>query len=52
VLASILSAQIAVSAGFAWVLAAAAAAYGVAFLSLWRTPLTIDIKKHTVMHGR
>jgi predicted membrane-bound spermidine synthase len=52
VLASILSAQIAISAGFAWLLAAAAAAYGAAFLSLWRTPLTIDIKKQTVMHGR
>jgi hypothetical protein len=49
VLASILSAQIAVSAGFAWVLAAAVAAYGVAFLSLWRTPLTIDIKNNTVI---
>jgi hypothetical protein len=48
VLASILSAQIAISAGFAWLLAAAAIAYGVAFLALHNAPLTIGIGKHTV----
>jgi hypothetical protein len=40
VLASILSAQIAISAGFAWLLAAAAMAYGAAFLALRNTSLT------------
>ena len=40
VLASILSAQIAVSAGFAWLLAAAAMAYGAAFLALRNASLT------------
>mgnify|MGYP001336584997 CR=1 FL=1 len=51
VLASILSAQIAISAGFAWILAAAVLSYGVAFLALLHTPLTMDIKNNTVMQG-
>jgi predicted membrane-bound spermidine synthase len=49
VLASILSAQIAISAGFECILAAAVASYGVAFLALLGSPLTIDIKNNTVI---
>jgi hypothetical protein len=51
VLASILSAQIAISAGFAWILAAAVLSYGVAFLAVLRTRLTMGIKNNTVMQG-
>jgi hypothetical protein len=51
VLASILSAQIAISAGFAWVLAAAVLSYGIAFLALLRTPLTMGIKNNTLMQA-
>jgi hypothetical protein len=49
VLASILSAQIAISAGFTWILAAAVLSYGVAFLAVLRTRLTMGIKNNTVM---
>lgn len=52
VLASILSAQIAIGAGFAWLLAAAVAAYAVALLALQNTRLTIDTKNNTVMQQR
>jgi hypothetical protein len=48
VLASILSAQIALSAGFAWILAAAVLSYGIAFLALLSTRLTMDIKNTTM----
>jgi hypothetical protein len=48
VLASILSAQIAISAGFAWILAAAVLSYGVAFLAVVKMRLTNGIVKHTV----
>jgi hypothetical protein len=51
VLASILSAQIAISAGFAWVLAAAVLSYGIAFLALLRTPLTMGIKNNTLIQA-
>jgi hypothetical protein len=51
VLASILSAQIAISAGFAWILAAAVLSYGVAFLAVLRTRLTMGIRNNTVMQG-
>jgi hypothetical protein len=51
VLASILSAQIALSAGFAWILGAAVFSYGAACLALLLTPLTIDGKNHTVSHA-
>jgi hypothetical protein len=48
VLASILSAQIAISAGFAWVLAAAVLSYGVAFLAVLKTRLTNGSVMNTV----
>ncbi|MBI5579890.1 MAG: hypothetical protein HY895_12100 [Deltaproteobacteria bacterium] len=51
VLASILSAQIAIAAGFEWVLAAAVITYGIAFMAFLRTRLTMGTKTHTVMQG-
>jgi hypothetical protein len=48
VLASILSAQIAITAGFAWILAAAGLSYGVAFLAVSKTRVTNGIVKNTV----
>ena len=48
VLASILSAQIAISSGFAWVLAAAVLSYGIAFLAVLKTRLTNASVMNTV----
>jgi predicted membrane-bound spermidine synthase len=48
VLASILSAQIAISASFAWILAAAVLSYGVAFLAVLKTRLTNGSVMNTV----
>jgi len=48
VLGSILSAQIAISAGFEWILTAAVLSYGVAFLAVLKTRLTNGIVMNTI----
>jgi len=47
----LLGAQITIRAGFAWILAAAVLSYGVAFLAVLRTRLTMGVKNNTVMQG-